>query len=186
MLIIGVDPGLQRTGIALLDDGILVETKLIETVKDDGPETQRIQDIARAVHQYIADRPELHDADEPAIVAIESQHFQQVRHKHEPTEREFKAEAAKAGDTIRVAQVAGAVMAEAARFGLEVIEVSPSRAKKAVTGEQQASKEQVRHMVAATHHVDFDELSEHEADAIAVATGTSKILIDRRLKEAAK
>lgn len=175
---VGVDPGLAHCGLALLEGNELLETRLLTTVKEDGDEAQRIQDLATAFYLFVDGLGERVSGDN-TILAIESLHFQQVRHAGEPSERDFRAEAGKAARTIRTAQVAGAIMAVAARFGLEVIEVAPSRAKRAVTGEQKASKQQVQRMVEAMYGTDG--LSEHEADAVAVATAARDILKERRL-----
>jgi len=176
MHVVGIDPGLTHTGIAVLVGRELVAHRLLTTEPDDGPELQRVADLAQGLWHFLEDLAERRgwlDADE-RYMAIEAQHFQQVRLGHEPSARQFRAEAGKAASTLRVAQVTGAMIAVAARFGLEVMEVSPSRAKRAVANSPKVSKEQVQAMVAQLYGVDG--LSEHEADAAAVATAARHIV----------
>lgn len=181
MLILGIDQGLAHCGLALLDGDEVIATRLIETLPEDGDEAQRVQDVARAVEQFMDERD---PTNQVVVVAIEQLHFQQVRYKHAPTTREYKAEAAKAAKMLRVANVAGAIMHIATWH--TVIEVQPSRAKKALTDNAKASKQQVKGMAAQMAGVEPSELSEHEADAVAIAEGAKAVLKDRKLKELAE
>lgn len=179
MRIIGLDPGLAHLGICILTGREVEAHKLITSSKDDGDEAQRVQDVASAVETFIEAHNELLFAgDDISMLAIEAQHFEDARGDHEEARRK---RAAKAASTIQVAHVAGAVMAVAARFGLEVILVTPSKAKKAITGRGDASKEQVRGMAAQMAGVKAEEISEHEADATAVACGAQNLLTDKKL-----
>ena len=179
MTFIGIDPGLRYMGIALVD-GEHAETALFETRPDDGSEADRVQDLAQALHNWIGDRPNLYDTEETVVVGIEAEHFQQVRYKANPTERDWKAEAAKAGSTLRVAQVAGAVMAVAATFGLRVVEVSPAEGKIATTGNSAASKQQVWEMVCK--RFGLKRINYHQADAVGVALGAERIVKREKLE----
>jgi len=185
MTTIGIDPGLTHTGIAVFVGHELVAHRLLTTEPDDGPELQRVADLAQALWHFLEDLAERTgwlDADE-RYMAIEAQHFQQVRLGHEPSARQFRAEAGKAASTLRVAQVTGAFVTVAARFGLEVMEVSPSEAKRAVANNPKASKQQVQQMVAQLYGIDG--LSEHEADAAAVAAGARcEVIMERPAPQA--
>jgi len=185
MLILGVDPGLKATGICVVEGTEVTDRALITTSPEDGDEGQRVQDIAGKAYLFIEGLGEGVSADN-TILAIEAQHFEDVRGDHEEARRE---RAAKAASTIQVAHVAGALMEVAARFGLQVVVVQPKFAKRALTGNGNASKAQVRGMAARMAGVEADEISEHEADAVAVACGGQDVLKQRKLeklKEAAE
>jgi len=64
------------------------------------------------------------------------------------------------------ATVRGAVMAWAWLSGLDVVEVAPHDAKRALTGKARASKQQMMGMATARYGLS---VTEHEADALGMA-----------------
>ncbi len=62
------------------------------------------------------------------------------------------------------ARVSGAVLARAALFGLHAIEVTPSQAKRLLTGQGNATKEEMQRAAAC-----YGVTGEHAADALGVA-----------------
>ena len=65
--------------------------------------------------------------------------------------------------------VAGLIVYEAARAGLEIFEATPLQIKIAVTSYGRANKEQVTRMVRLLTEVEKNKTSDDELDAIAVA-----------------
>lgn len=117
------------------------------TVRDQGTISLTGKDIADRCRQAFAAVGLMIEA-HPDIdcVAIES-----------PVARFAKA-------VIPQARVSGAVLARAALFGLHTIEVTPSQAKRALTGAGNASKEEMMKAAAC-----YGVSGEHASDALGIA-----------------
>lgn len=147
--ILGVDPGLTRCGLGVIDaaGGRQVELVAVSVArsKPDMAPQQRLQKIFVAVEEAIAEY-------RPDVVAIE---------------RVF------AQDNVRsvmgTAQVAGIVMLAAARANLPLGMHSPSEVKAAVTGNGRAAKAQVQEMVRVILHLTAVPRPKDAADALAIA-----------------
>jgi crossover junction endodeoxyribonuclease RuvC len=70
---------------------------------------------------------------------------------------------------LRIAEARGLALAGASRRGMEVIEITPAAAKKAVSGNGAASKEQVAAMISRRLSIDVDGIGEDATDALALA-----------------
>ncbi|MDO5025686.1 MAG: crossover junction endodeoxyribonuclease RuvC [Trueperella sp.] len=149
MRILGVDPGLTRCGLGVIDtDGgrqvELVAVSVARSQPDMAPQ-HRLQQIFVAVEEAIAQY-------QPDVVAIE---------------RVF------AQDNVRsvmgTAQVAGIVMLAAARANLPLGMHSPSEVKAAVTGNGRAAKAQVQEMVRIILKLSAVPRPKDAADALAIA-----------------
>lgn len=149
MRVLGVDPGLTRCGLGVVDGAPgrrlrLVEVSVAKTTPDELLE-QRLLAIETAVNAVL-------DATKPDAVAVErvfSQH--NVR------------------TVMGVAQVSGVVLAAAARRGLPVALHTPSEVKAAVTGHGRADKAQVGAMVARLLGLTEAPKPADAADALALA-----------------
>ena len=149
MRVLGVDPGLTRCGLGVVDGApgrrvTLVEVSVTHTASGD-PLEQRLLAIETAVEAML-------DATSPDVVAVErvfSQH--NVR------------------TVMGVAQVSGVVIAAAARRGLPVALHTPSEVKAAVTGHGRADKAQVGAMVARLLGLNEAPKPADAADALALA-----------------
>ncbi len=75
---------------------------------------------------------------------------------------------------IVLAEARGALLAELARHGLEVAELSPSEVKSAVAGSGRADKQQVARMVRLQLAPAVGELSADASDALAVALASAQ------------
>jgi crossover junction endodeoxyribonuclease RuvC len=147
--VLGVDPGLTRCGLGVVDGApgrrmTLVEVSVARSHRDE-PLEQRLLAIECAVEQVL-------DATKPDAVAVErvfSQH--NVR------------------TVMGVAQVSGVVLAAAARRGLPVALHTPSEVKAAVTGSGRADKDQVGAMVARLLGLQEAPKPADAADALALA-----------------
>lgn len=149
MRVLGVDPGLTRCGLGVVDGAsgrrlTLVEVSVARSAPDE-PLEQRLLAIEQAVNAVL-------DATQPDAVAVErvfSQH--NVR------------------TVMGVAQVSGVVLAAAARRGLPVALHTPSEVKASVTGNGRADKDQVGAMVARLLRLTEVPKPADAADALALA-----------------
>lgn len=149
MRVLGVDPGLTRCGLGVVDGAPgrrleLVEVGVARSSADEALGL-RLLAIERAVEEVL-------DRARPDAVAVErvfSQH--NVR------------------TVMGVAQVSGVVITAAARRGLPVALHTPSEVKAAVTGHGRAEKAQVGAMVARLLGLDGVPKPADAADALALA-----------------
>ena len=149
MRVLGVDPGLTRCGLGVIDGApgrrmTLVQVAVAKSASEE-PLDQRLLAIERAVEAVL-------DATNPDAVAVErvfSQH--NVR------------------TVMGVAQVSGVVITAAARRGLPVALHTPSEVKAAVTGHGRAGKDQVGAMVARLLGLSEAPKPADAADALALA-----------------
>lgn len=148
MVILGVDPGLQRTGYGLVArEGSrlrALDFGAIETAPDrDRP--GRLLAIAARLQALLARY-------RPGAVAVESL---------------FVNRNVRTG--MHVGEVRGVVLLTVARSGLAVYEYTPSQVKRAVTGQGAAGKEQVAYMVRLLLGLPAAPAPADAADALAVA-----------------
>jgi crossover junction endodeoxyribonuclease RuvC len=147
--VLGVDPGLTRCGLGVVDGspGRRLALVCVDVARSsaDEPLEERLLKIEAEVEQVL-------DATSPDAVAVErvfSQH--NVR------------------TVMGVAQVSGVVIAAAARRGLPVALHTPSEVKAAVTGHGRADKAQVAAMVTRLLALTEVPKPADAADALALA-----------------
>ncbi len=150
MRILGIDPGFERLGVAILEKNKSGEKERVifsecfkTSAKLDFAERLNLigEEIQRIIKEY---RPE--------ILSIETL-FLNTNQK----------------TVMRVAEARGVVIYEAAQAGLKVFEASPPQIKIATTGYGRANKEQMIKMVKILVDVDSSKKSDDELDAIAIA-----------------
>ncbi len=145
--IIGIDPGLRRTGWGVIEsDGVrltYVASGLVTSDADASLAT-RLRQIYRGLAQVVAD----HGPSEAAV------------------EETFVNRDARA--TLKLGQARGMALLAPAMAGLDVAEYAPNRIKKAVTGTGHGEKRQIRAMIDILLPRARPE-SEDEADALAIA-----------------
>jgi crossover junction endodeoxyribonuclease RuvC len=128
--VLGVDPGLTRCGLGVVDGsargGREVACIAVDVVRTsaDAPLAQRLLQVGTEVERWIT----VHRPDVVAVERVFSQH--NVR------------------TVMGTAQASGVVALLAARAGLQVAFHTPSEVKAAVTGEGRAGKQQVAAMVS--------------------------------------
>lgn len=149
MRVLGVDPGLTRCGIGVVDGtggrGLgFVAVDVVRTSAD-APLEQRLLAVADAADAWIA-------AFSPDVVAVE---------------RVFSQNNVRT--VMGTAQASGVVALAAARAGLPVAFHTPSEVKSAVTGEGRAGKAQVAAMVTRLLGLDAPPKPADAADALALA-----------------
>lgn len=149
MRVLGVDPGLTRCGIAVVDGGSgrsiqCVAVDVVRTPVEAGL-AERLLAVADVVDQWL-------DNHKPDVVAVERV-FSQYNVR----------------TAMGTAQAGGVVALAAARRGLPVMFHTPSEVKAAVTGSGRADKHQVTTMV--TRLLDLPERPRpaDAADALALA-----------------
>ncbi len=149
MRVLGVDPGLTRCGLGVVDGGAgrqvtAVDVGVVRTPSD-APLERRLHAVAAEVAEWIA----RHRPDVVAIERVFSQH--NVR------------------TVMGTAQASGVVALMAAQAGLPVAFHTPSEVKAAVTGEGRAGKEQVTAMVTRVLRLAEAPRPADAADALALA-----------------
>lgn len=146
---IGIDPGLNRTGYALLErtprGPRLCEGGVIRST--------RAKTLAQRVHEIGSGLREVLEEFGPASMAIE-QVFSMGKNPK---------------TALLMAHARGAILMAAEDAGLVVVHYTPTQVKKLLTGSGRASKEQVQH--AVSRELGLDEVLEPNdvADAFAVA-----------------
>jgi crossover junction endodeoxyribonuclease RuvC len=145
--ILGIDPGTVRCGWAVIDKAgnrlAHVESGVIQPpVK--APMAQRLMHIHRELSEVIG-------RNGPTECAIESVFY-----------------GLNAQTAIKLGQARGSAMVAAAGMGLDVFEYEASLVKQRATGRGNASKEQVRSMVALMFRLSDDMILDR-SDALAIA-----------------
>jgi crossover junction endodeoxyribonuclease RuvC len=149
--VLGVDPGLTRCGLGVVDGGRNggreVRCVAVDVVRTpaDAPLAKRLLAVGDEVERWIA----VHRPDVVAVERVFSQH--NVR------------------TAMGTAQASGVVALLAARAGLPVAFHTPSEVKAAVTGEGRAGKQQVTAMVTRLLGLAEAPRPADAADALALA-----------------
>jgi crossover junction endodeoxyribonuclease RuvC len=147
--VLGVDPGLTRCGVAVVDGGSgrKVTCVAVDTVRT--PVEAALADRLLAVSDFVEGWLDLH---KPDVVAVERVFSQ------------FNVQTA-----MGTAQAGGVVAVAAARRGLKVEFHTPSEVKAAVTGSGRADKAQVTAMVMRLLKLTERPGTADAADALALA-----------------
>ena len=154
MKILGIDPGFERLGVAVLEkipscnkEKVLFSECFKTSASLDfserlsliGKETQRV------IKKY-----------KPDVLSIETLFF--------TTNQKT---------VMHVAEARGVVIYECAKVGMKIFEASPPQIKIATTGYGKANKEQIMKMVKILVDIDNTKKSDDELDAIATALTAS-------------
>lgn len=149
MRVLGVDPGLTRCGIGVVEGGIgaplrMIAVGVIRTPVTDDP-AERLLTLQTEIDQWMSDH-------EPDVVAVE---------------RVFAK--ANIKGIMGTAQASAVPMLAAARRGLPLAMHTPSEIKAAVTGNGRADKAQVTSMVTRILRLEVAPKPADAADALALA-----------------
>lgn len=148
MNVLGIDPGYDRVGWAIIDkekgNTSLVSCGAITTNKADTP-AQRLHDVFTGIENVISTY-------KPSSVSIESLFFTN-----------------NAKTAMGVSQARGVILLACQIAGLTITELTPSQIKSAVTGNGQADKKAVEKMVRLILKDVPDKLLDDTLDAIAAA-----------------
>ena len=148
MRILGIDPGYERLGIAVLEKNggkecVLFSACFKTSPKLEFPERLNLvgEEIERIIQKY-----------KPEVLAIETL-FLNTNQK----------------TAMRVAEVRGVALNEAVKRNLKVFEASPPQIKVAIAGYGRADKQQIKKMVKMLVNIEVGRESDDELDAIAIA-----------------
>jgi len=149
MRVLGVDPGLTRCGVGVVEQvpgsrPQFVSAGVVRTAPDLDP-ARRLLAIEQGLMEWFA-------ASKPDAVAVERVFAQQNLHSVTGT-----------------AQAAGVAMLLAARHGLPVVTHTPTEVKASITGSGSAGKAQVAEMVMRILRLDAPPKPADAADAVALA-----------------
>ena len=149
MRVLGIDPGLTRCGLGVVEGDVgrplsLVDVGVVRTPPEQAT-ALRLVEIDRMVEEWLA----RHRPDVVAVERVFSQH--NVR------------------TVMGTAQVSGVVMVAAARRHLPVVLHTPSEVKAAVSGNGRADKAQVGAMVTRLLRLPSAPQPADAADALALA-----------------
>ncbi len=149
MRVLGVDPGLTRCGLGVVDGGSARSAQLIEvgviTTPAHDDLAARLLAVSTGIQQWIA----RHEPDAVAVERVFSQH--NVR------------------TVMGTAQAGAVAILAAAEAGIPVVLHTPSEVKAAVTGHGRADKAQVGAMVARILGLAEPPKPADAADALALA-----------------
>lgn len=155
MRILGIDPGLKATGYGFIDcsKGVV---KLIETGTIEPKQKDLIQDRLNKIYIILDDLLKQH---KPEVMVIEKLYS---HHIHPMT-------------SSILGHVRGVICVLCAQRNVELVEFSPKRIRKSVAGNGNASKVQVKSLVAEILGVDERKLTLDASDALALALGFANI-----------
>jgi crossover junction endodeoxyribonuclease RuvC len=148
MRVLGVDPGLSRCGVGVVDGPsrrpVAIRAGVIRTSPDD-PVAKRLFELHTELTQLVGDMS-------PDAIAVERVFFNNnVR------------------TAMGVGQAAGIVLLIAAQAGIPVVEYTPTQVKAGVAGTGDADKEQVAFMVRTLLRLPEVPRPADAADALALA-----------------
>lgn len=147
MIIIAIDPGYERMGVAILEKGTGKEVLLFsDCVKTSAtlPHEERLKIIGNSINSLI-------EKYKPEAMAIETLFFK-----------------TNAKTAMKVSEARGVMLYEAARNNLKLGEFTPLQIKVAVTGYGKSEKDQVTMMVRKLIQINKEIKHDDEYDAIAV------------------
>lgn len=146
--ILGIDPGSRFCGYGLLETE---KRKIVaagcDVIKVDSrlPLNERLchvyEEIRKVVEQF-----------EPQVAAVESMFFG----------RNFQG-------IFSLGHARGVILLALAQQGVQIVEYTPREIKKAIAGNGNASKEQIRYMVGQLLPLPKERLTSDAADALAIA-----------------
>ena len=148
MRVLGVDPGLGRTGVAVVDGHTgalrLVHASCLPTPPG-LPDAERLHLLSQLITRVVAEHP-------PTFAAVERLFFSTNR-----------------STAMRVAEARGVLLCALAAAGVPVVEYTPNEVKESVAGFGGARKPQVLRMTMQLLSVDSIDGPDDVADACAIA-----------------
>jgi crossover junction endodeoxyribonuclease RuvC len=144
MKILGIDPGYDRVGIAVIENNILLHSECFSTnPKEDFH--LRLKGVGMRINKVILDYS-------PDVMAIESLFIT----KNQKT-------------AMKVAEARGVISYEASLKNIPIFEYSPPQIKVAITGHGGSDKTQIIKMIPLLLKIKAKKALDDEYDAIAVA-----------------
>jgi crossover junction endodeoxyribonuclease RuvC len=157
-IILAVDPGFDRIGIAILEradkEKVLFSDSITTNIKD--PHEFRLEKIGQGIKEIIKTW-------KPESLAIEKLFFNQ-----------------NTTSALKVAEARGVILYEAKVGGLQIFEYSPQAIKIAVTGYGKASKVQVETMVSKLVVLEDTKKKRLDDEMDAIALGITHLAHTRK------
>ena len=148
MRILGIDPGLTKTGFGILD----VQNENLKVI-DYGIIKPKVKDkLEKRLLTIFEDITEIIKEYSPTIICIEEVFYG----------KNFKS-------ALLLGQARGAAMVSAASKNISIFEYSAKKIKQSVTGNGNAKKEQVRFMVTSILNMKNNDIGLDASDALAIA-----------------
>ncbi|MDO8430605.1 MAG: crossover junction endodeoxyribonuclease RuvC [Candidatus Taylorbacteria bacterium] len=144
MKILGIDPGYDRVGVAVIENNILLHSECFDTDAKDSFHI-RLKSIGLRIKKII-------EKYNPDVLAIESLFIT----KNQKT-------------AMKVAEARGVISYEACLLDIPIYEYSPPQIKVAVTGHGGSDKAQIIKMIPLLVKMKSKKAQDDEYDAIAVA-----------------
>ena len=144
MKILGIDPGYDRVGIAIIENGILIHSECFSTSSKDTFHI-RLKQIGQKINKIIKEYS-------PDTLALESLFIT----KNQKT-------------AMKVSEARGVISYEACLLDIPIHEYSPPQIKVAVTGHGGSDKSQIIKMIPLLLKIKAKKALDDEYDAIAVA-----------------
>lgn len=154
MRILGIDPGYERLGVAILEKN--KGDKKERVVFSECFKTSVKKDFSLRLYELGAEIEQVINQYNPEVLAIETL-FLNTNQK----------------TAMRVAETRGVVLYLAVKNELEIFEASPPQIKLAVTGYGGAGKKEIIKMVQMLVDIEKNKTSDDELDAIAIALTAS-------------
>ncbi len=164
MRILGIDPGYERLGVAVLEKNI--GDKKERVIFSECFKTPTKIDFALRLEMLGGEIKKTIKKYKPDVISIETLFFE----KNQKT-------------AMRVAEARGVVIYEAICAKLEIFEATPLQIKMATTGYGKADKQQIIKMVKMLVEIPDNKTSDDELDAIAIALSAFAYLRQNRLQK---
>ncbi|MFP5225182.1 MAG: crossover junction endodeoxyribonuclease RuvC [Actinomycetota bacterium] len=164
MRVIGIDPGLTRTGYGVVEvRGGISKMLAVGTIRAEAGEP-----VERSLFRICVTLERVMEEHEPEAMAVERLFV----NKNTST-------------ALKVGQASGVALLAAAEIGIPVRQYTPSEVKSAITGVGNADKDQVAFMVKAMLRIEHELDSADAADALALAlTHAHASKFSEKIKEA--
>lgn len=152
MIILGIDPGLNKTGWSIISDNDNhikhLKSGVIKTSNKDTL-SLRLGHIANEIN-YIIKNVQIN------IVGIE-----QIFINKNPL------------SSIKLCHARGVILGIIGKYKIQTYELSPNTIKKYTTGQGHSTKDQMKYIIKLTFKEDLNSLTEDEFDALCIAYSTN-------------
>lgn len=159
MRILGIDPGLHRTGYGLIDAG----TDKIKLLEAGTIEPKQKDSLEHRVYKIYGNLEALIKEYQPDVIVLEKLYT----HYQYPT------------IACLLGHVRGVICLLSVKCKVKLAEHSVKRIRKALVGAGQASKLQTQGMVAHMLKIDRDQLTADASDALALALGYAQMISNK-------
>ena len=157
MRILGVDPGLRRTGYGLVDVSAQSSIKLVEAGTIEPDEKDLFENRIHKIHLNLE---KIISAHNPEVMVLEKLY---AHHKHSAT-------------APVLGHVRGVICLLCAQKKIKLIEHSVKRIRKSLVGNGNATKEQTRSLIANLFKINAAQLTLDASDALALALGHAHMI----------